>query len=369
MNGNALGTAVEPAQMPARRLTGITLADGWKVIKMLTNEDEKHSPGFFSVGYLAEKGADKAFLKAFDLAAVMQLNNAGDDPGAMMIALQQLSSAYTAEDALLKFCSASKLDRIVRAIGAGFASPPAGVQVSTPYPVPYLLFELADGDIRKFVGKTDRAEDAWRFKHLHDVAVGLQQLHTHRIAHQDLKPANVLVFPTEGAKIADLGRASRDGVPAPHDSFPVPGDFRYAPPELRYGETPTSWVDRREASDLYHLGSLMTFVFTGMAVNTSLEKFIPEALRPGLWRGRYQEILPHLTAAFTQVLDEVGPQFPEWARSDLVTLLSQMCHPDYKVRGAPSARVQVKSPIGMDRFVSHFDRLAKMAALKVRQSQ
>ncbi|MGT2460348.1 protein kinase domain-containing protein (plasmid) [Cupriavidus basilensis] len=369
MNGNAMETAAEPPEMPARLLAGVTLTNGWKVTKKLSTEDEKHSPGFFSVGYLAEKGAEKAFLKAFDLAAVMQMNATGADPGAMMVALQQLSSAFTAEDALLKFCSASKLDRIVRAIGSGFATPPEDVRVAAPYPVPYLLFELADGDIRKFVGKTDRAEDAWRFRHLHDVAVGLQQLHTHRIAHQDLKPANVLVFPTEGAKIADLGRASRDGVPAPHDSYPVPGDFRYAPPELRYGETPTSWVDRREASDLYHLGSLMTFVFTGMAVNTSLEKYIPDSMRPGVWRGRYHEILPHVNAAFTQVLDEVGPQFPEWARSDLVMLLRQMCHPDYKLRGAPSARMQVKSPIGMDRFVSHFDRLAKMAALKMRQSQ
>ncbi|MGF6648545.1 protein kinase domain-containing protein [Paraburkholderia sp. GAS82] len=364
-----MGNELQPpaaAIQPARMLTGVTLQNGWKLTKQLTNDDDRHTPGFFSVGYLAEKGSDRAFLKAFDIGAVMQMNGAGNDPSKMMLALQQLTSAFNAEDALLKFCSASKLDRIVRAIETGFASPLAGTVAASPFPVPYLLFELAEGDIRKFVGKTNDVEDSWRFRHLHEVATGLLQLHTHRIAHQDLKPANVLVFSKEGAKIADLGRASRDGHVAPHDNLHIPGDKRYAPPELRYGETPSSWVDRREASDLYHLGSLMCFLFTGMSVNALLDQRIPEQLRPEVWRGRYHEVLPHIVAAFTQVLDEIGPQFPEWARTDLVSLLRQMCHPDYRSRGAPDARAQTKSPIGMDRFVSHFDRLAKRAALRVR---
>jgi serine/threonine protein kinase len=358
------------SQFPAHQLTGIEINGGWRVTKRLTGDgnQEGHTPGFFSVGYLAERGTERAFLKAFDLQAVMSLSGAGSgDPAAMMRSLQELTGAFNAEYSLLEFCSTSKLDRIVRTIGTGYASPPAGVAVAVAMPVPYLLFELAEGDIRAFVGKSDRAEDHYRLKYLHEVTIGLQQLHAHRIAHQDLKPANVLVFEIEGAKIADLGRASRDGVPAPHDNAGIPGDRRFAPPELRYGEIPTSWVDRREASDLYHLGSLMTFVFAGVAVNVGVDSALPPELRPGAWRGRYADVLPHLQAAFTRFLAEIGPLFPEWARNDLLMLMTQMCNPDYKLRGAPDARAQTNNPIGMDRFVSWFDRLAKQAAIKVRQ--
>lgn len=364
--GNGLPHTV--VQQPARLLTGITLASGWRLVKQVESDKDRHTPGFFSVGYHAERGAERAFLKAFDIGAVMLMNGGGGDPAKMMLSLQQLTSAFNAEDALLKFCAQSKLDRIVRAIETGFAAPPPGVgPAATPFPVPYLLFELAEGDIRKFVGKASDAEDSWRFKHLHEVATGLHQLHTHRIAHQDLKPANILVFADEGAKIGDLGRASRDGHVAPHDNLPIPGDRRYAPPELRYGEMPTSWVDRREASDLYHLGSLMCFLFTGLSVNAILDQKTPEPFRPENWRGRYSEILPHVIAAFTKLLDEVSPQFPEWARDEMTTLLKQMCHPEYQQRGAPDARAQTKNPIGIDRFVSNFDRLSKRATLRLKK--
>ena len=68
---------------------------------------------------------------------------------------------------------------------------------------------------------------------LHHIAVGLQQLHGEGIAHQDLKPSNVLFFETFGAKLADLGCADTLKNPAssPHGHWgitgdvPVPGDY------------------------------------------------------------------------------------------------------------------------------------------------
>ncbi|MFM0212282.1 hypothetical protein PQQ96_33370, partial [Paraburkholderia sediminicola] len=61
------------SQFPAHQLTGIEIDGGWRVVKRLTGEgnQEGHTPGFFSVGYLVERGAEQAFLKAFDLQAVM----------------------------------------------------------------------------------------------------------------------------------------------------------------------------------------------------------------------------------------------------------------------------------------------------------
>jgi serine/threonine protein kinase len=50
----------------------------------------------------------------------------------------------------------------------------------------------------------------------HHVATGLQQLHFSEIAHQDVKPANILVTENQTAKIGDMGRAHRHAVPMNH---------------------------------------------------------------------------------------------------------------------------------------------------------
>ncbi|MBB5392775.1 MULTISPECIES: protein kinase [unclassified Herbaspirillum] len=370
---NGATPATEPS-FPAHLLVGVTVEDGWEIVEKLTKPkaaNEELTPGFFSVGYRAVKGKERAFLKAFDLEAAITMRNGNrKDPTTMMLAVADLSGAFLSENSLLEFCKNSNLDKIVKVLQVGYASPPPGVASAAPFPVPYLMFELADdGDIRNFILKTEIADDYWRLTHLHSVTVGLQQLHTNQICHQDLKPANVLIFKDNGAKIGDLGRASSKQAPAPHDNVSIPGDSRYAPPELSYGEVPTSWVDRREASDLYHLGSLMTYLFTGMSTNTLLyEQHLAPEFHFMNWHGRYADVLPHLEAAFAKVVAEVNPMFPVWAREDLTVMLQQMCAPDFTKRGAPESRRQANNPLGMERYVSRFDLLAKQAQVKIKKA-
>src|SRR5205823_2049082 len=64
---------------------------------------------------------------------------------------------------------------------------------------------------------------------LHHIATGLYQLHSAEVAHQDLKPSNILVFEGSTSKIADLGCASVKGVASPRDSAAFAGDRTYAP--------------------------------------------------------------------------------------------------------------------------------------------
>lgn len=65
----------------------------------------------------------------------------------------------------------------------------------------YLIFELADGDIRRHLAVQESLDLAFVLRTLHHVAVGLDQLHRADIAHQDLKPSNVLIYTKEmGAK-------------------------------------------------------------------------------------------------------------------------------------------------------------------------
>jgi serine/threonine protein kinase len=61
-------------------------------------------------------------------------------------------------------------------------------------PATYLPFELATGDLREQVDLSRRFDLAYRLRVLHNSAKGLSQLHNSHIAHQDLKPSNVVTF-------------------------------------------------------------------------------------------------------------------------------------------------------------------------------
>lgn len=54
--------------------------------------------------------------------------------------------------------------------------------------VDYLIFELADGDVRSHLDAMPAFDAAFLLRTLHHVATGLQQLHRAQIAHQDLNP-------------------------------------------------------------------------------------------------------------------------------------------------------------------------------------
>src|SRR3546814_11361929 len=64
--------------------------------------------------------------------------------------------------------------------------------------------------------------------------VATSQLHSAFIAHNDIKPANALIFDKKIQKMADLGRATSEDFPAPHDVLNCAGDLRFAPPEQLY---------------------------------------------------------------------------------------------------------------------------------------
>src|SRR5579859_1957573 len=242
----------------AHNLVGTMLPDGWllteKARQGFVGPDE--TGGHFSVGYIAEKDGKQAFVKVFDLGGAL-MQNAGN----VMQAMMMLGQNHQYECQLLDICNAAHLDRIVQVLGRGQASITTSQGLSTP--IPYIIFERAASDIRRALHKANVIEDAWRLTMLHHVAVGVQQLHGQQIAHQDIKPSNVLIFESggESAKLADLGRASRnDGLSAAHDSLAIAGDFNYAPPEQAYGVFAPEWRDRREGCDLYHLGALLAFV-------------------------------------------------------------------------------------------------------------
>lgn len=360
------------SQPPSWNLVGQTIPGGWTVTKQLARPGqpgaEDLSGSFFSQGYLASKGKDQAFLKVIDVIQALIIQ---DSNLPLMDRLKVIGSSHSFECTILEICAKAKLDRIVSIIGKGELPPPVGSIL--PVPVPYILFELADGDVRKIVSRTNKIDDAWRLRVLHDVAVGVQQLHGQAIAHQDLKPSNVLLCPGtgRGAKIGDLGRASQKGLEAAHDGNTIAGAIPYAPPEQVYGTRPTEWVDRREGCDLYHVGSLATFLFAGTNPTLFYAQELPPEIRPRLWGGTgasdYAMALPALQAAFVRFVDQVRDNLPSWLQDELSQIIFNACNPDYTRRGDPDARQRQGRPLGIETFVSRFDRLAKRAQFELKK--
>ena len=271
--------------------------------------------------------------------------------------MQWLISTYLFEKQLCNKCN--HLSRVARALESGSFNQ----DHENPYfEVFYLIFELADHDIRAHFDDQDYLDTVFTLKMLHDVSVGISQLHRADIAHQDLKPSNVLVYSNQGSKICDLGRAWDKNSTAPHDECQIAGDRTYSPPELLYGHIPTDQKARRFGCDLYHLGNLIVFSFTRVSINSLVAKNLDGPYRPGFWGGSFEEVMPFLQAAFGEAINEFGAHVPDFLRETLCTFVQQLCDPNPKNRG--HNKNKGLNQFGLERFITQFDRLAHQARLE-----
>jgi serine/threonine protein kinase len=344
---------------PAELLEGRTLDGGWKVVKRI-DPGPGGTGGNFSVGYLVERSDGlRGFCKALDFAAVFRR---GGDPATL---LQQTTELFNFERNLLHKCDGFRMSRVIRILADGVEH-----ILGALFPVSYIVFEYAEYDIRRELDQEEDLEAALRLRTLHHVATGLRQLHAIEVAHQDLKPSNVLVIdprPTHrDSKIGDLGRATDSQVSAPHDDADIAGDRTYAPPEQLYGAIPVEWGPRRLACDLYHLGSLTTFMFTGLSMNSLLAS---ELYPPHLWTnwpGTYSEVLLYVRDAFGRAMATFREAVPEEVADRLTAVARCLCEPDPYLRGHPiQRRTNSSNPYGLLRIVTELDHLAIRAAMRV----
>jgi len=345
---------VATAPIPADQLDGLDLPEGWHVVSRAPVAPDA-TGGRFSVGYIVEgPGYPAAFLKAMDYSGAF----ATPDPAPV---LQALTQAYIYERDLLRQCRQHRMDRVVTAITDGAVTVPGFGVFGV---VQYLVFELAShGDVRSQSDISKRYDLAFALRSLHNIAIGVKQLHTQRIAHQDLKPSNVLVFDDGISKIADLGRASSSTAPARHDGLPIAGDAGYAPPELLYRYAPADWGTRRLGCDVYLTGSMIAFLFSGAGMTANIASHIPPAFHWNNWNGTYADVMPYLRDAFDRALATIEPQIPDPARTKLLPALRQLCEPDPALRGHPLDRRFNQH--SMERYVSLFNLLASDAELRM----
>lgn len=332
----------------ATSLVGKSLPDGWRVTALIPRPDG-HSTGHYSVSYRVEReNAEHGFLKALDYSMAFRL----PDPA---IALNAMTEAYLHELQVLTRCSSRKLRHVVRTLGGG-AITVAGFET----PVNYIIFERADCDLRAQMDAADMVDDAWRINTLHQIATALFELHGSGIAHQDIKPANVLQFGTGRTKVADLGRSVCKDFTCPYENDLIPGTKAYAPPELLYQSPAADFVRRRFGCDAYLLGSMAVYLFTGISATALLMGELAEIHRPAQWHDGFSFVLPYLKAGFARVLENLGKSLVvPAAKGDLLQMIAELCEPDPAYRGHPLNRRHPERQYSLERYVTRTDLMTK----------
>lgn len=99
---------------------------------------------------------------------------------------------------------------------------------------------------------------------MHGIAIaqGLEELHTQRVIHKDLKPDNILLMENGFLVLADFGIAATmaSSMSSLHP-FQLEGTMHYMAPEQLDGDTPIGGVTTK--SDIWALGCTLLHMLTG----------------------------------------------------------------------------------------------------------
>lgn len=345
----------------ADNLVGETLPGGWKVVEKVIRKPGD-TGGNFSINYWVEDASGRrGFCKVLNFDWLVRISPLNVDP---LKAIADATAIYQFERDMARRCVG--LSRVITAIDDGSINLSGYVQPL----VSYIIFESAEQDIRRLLNTVDQIDVAVRLRCLHHLASGIRQLHAIEIAHQDVKPSNTLVFKVDDSggretKIGDLGRASARGQLMFHDSLDIAGDPAYAPPEGLYRSVPTDFAQRRLACDLYQLGGMVCFAFTGVTFNAILFSELHPAHNWQNWTGSYEAVLPYVRDAFGRAVDRMAGSVPGPIRYRTVRLVEQLCEPDVHLRGHITARRWPGNPYALERIVTELDLLCRRAEVSL----
>lgn len=336
---------------PASSLKGLKLKNGWEVIDVI-NPPLGSTGGRFSVGYFVKnENGKEGYLKALDFSSAFQTPD-------FTTKLEKMTAAYNFERDLLRKCKNNRLKRVVTPIDDGTVTVPGFGMADK---VCYLIFKKAKGDIRNEMTRLKSFDLAWCLRSLHHIAIGLEQLHYRGVAHQDLKPSNVLIFERIGSKISDLGRASDKLVSCDHDCFDMPGDTGYAPIEQFYGYQITDEFYRRFSFDMYLLGGLFFFYFLNISVTQAIHAKLKNM---NLSNTDFINDLPYIKNAFQEAVNDLKSELEKEAgilTDDIINIVYELCEPDPKRRGHTKNIGNGSQQYSLIRYISKLDLLARRA--------
>jgi serine/threonine protein kinase len=328
-------------------IIGSTLDSGWQVTERIQRQPLS-SGGTFSKSFKVRKGTRVGFMKTFDIDQLI-LDLRGD-----LGTLQNELSSINLEVSLVNECTAAALKNIATAVDTGKFTHPA---VNNGRPVDYMVFEIAVRDVRSVLNFRNTIKPSVNLKILLHACNGLRELHSLSIAHQDVKPSNVLVYQNDHSKITDLGRSTKFGTHIWHDAYIFAGDYTYAPPEVLYRHNLTDWHTKRFSADLYMLGNLAVYLFTGVGLTQQLTSNLHISVSPERWKGSFADVLPYLLNAFQTTLKN-DKCFSDPALDPLRQIVIELCHPDPLKRGSPKIH-RLPHKFSLQRYSSMFDRLLR----------
>ena len=338
----------------AHNLEGRILQQGWKVLKK-QEKNTGDTGGTFSVCYEVEKVGKRYFMKAFNINGFIAVLGTSKT---FMEYMHEMSTAFQYEKKLSEYCQDHRVTKISFVIDSGEEN-----MSGFTFPiVPYLIFNMADGDVRNKLNYSKTLDFSWKLKSLHDIAVGIKQLHGINVSHQDIKPSNILLFKSE-SKIGDLGRSMCPALSGPYDNMPFSGDKAYSPPEVWYLDQQPEWHERNYSIDCYLLGSMITYYISGISMSAHLKKNI-DLLNPTGLSTSFKNDEPYLLNAFNTALTEIKTIIPvESLKAEIIQLIEFLCHPNPEKRGHPQS-IKIKgSNYSLERFVSQLNILHRKAEL------
>jgi eukaryotic-like serine/threonine-protein kinase len=139
----------------------------------------------------------------------------------------------------------------------------------------------------------------------------------------------------------------------------------YYPPEQIYSSHHPDFVVRRVGCDLYMLGNLIAFLFTGVNVTAAIFARLDSMFRPENWRGTYNQVLPHIQRAFNDAVIDLAPQIDVLVRGDIKKLILELCNPDIALRGHPKG-IGKFSQYSLERYKAFTDLLLKRTSVSIR---
>lgn len=355
--------------LPCERLVGKELAGQKRREKWRVTERIEKKPGAtggnHSVGYRALNEDDvEGFVKATDMNLLKR--GSYDSP---LRKMADTLNEQQFERAVLDICHGNNMDRVVHALDYGhYETTEGGVRDF----VFFIIFEMASGDVRSQADRERRQGLSWTLVALHNLSVAVQQLHRHLLAHNDIKPSNLLEFGQSLQKLADLGRVTSDELIGPWDGVVYSGDVSYAAPEFWYPSVrfPITGgkiaFSVRLASDLYLVGSMGFFFVTGESLTPILIKELRPEHWPINWKGSYEDVLPYVRDALGRSMEYFDCELPTDKNGNFIkeaqelrTAVLQLCEPDPEIRGHPKNILSSGDQYGVRRYVTLFDWLSK----------